>query len=98
MYKYISNGEIITSQLEKEEMLKRMRRLDMLRVLTEQYDCEEMKNICKKASKAYDKAKDFTGIIRLTNAEKDTLAYRLEDEFLNEEEKQTIQFYCKVVE
>lgn len=98
MYKYISNGEIITSQLEKEEMLKRMRRLDMLRVLTEQYDCEEMKNICKKASKAYDKAKDFTGIIRLTNVEKDTLAYRLEDEFLNEEEKQTIQFYCKVVE
>nr|DAD73659.1 MAG TPA: hypothetical protein [Tectiviridae sp. cthzn51] len=52
MYKYISNGEIITSQLEKEEMLKRMRRLDMLRVLTEQYDCEEMKNICKKASKS----------------------------------------------
>lgn len=95
MYKYIFNDEIITSQLEKEEMLKRMRRLDMLRVLTEQYDCEEMKNICKKALKAYDKANDFTGVIRLTNAEKDTLAYRLEDEFLNEEEKETIQFYCK---
>lgn len=95
MYKYISNGVIITSQLEKEEILKRMRRLDMLRVLTEQYDCEEMKNICKKASKAYDKINDFTGVIRLTNAEKDTLAYRLEDEFLNEEEKETIQFYCK---
>lgn len=95
MYKYIFNDEIITSQLEKEEMLKRMRRLDILRVLTEQYDCEEMKNICKKASKAYDKANDFTGVIRLTNAEKDTLAYRLEDEFLNEEEKETIQFYCK---
>lgn len=95
MYKYIFNDEIITSQLEKEEMLKRMRRLDTLRVLTEQYDCEEMKNICKKALKAYDKANDFTGVIRLTNAEKDTLAYRLEDEFLNEEEKETIQFYCK---
>lgn len=96
MYEYIFlNGEIITSRLKKEEMLKRMRRLDVLRVLTEQYECEEMENICKKVSKAYDKADDFTGIIRLTNVEKDCLAYRLEDEFLNEEEIETIEFYCK---
>ena len=91
MYRYILNGVIITSQLEKEEILKRMRRLDLIRVLTEQYDCEEMKNICKKASKAYYKTDDFTGIIRLTNAEKDTLAYMLENEFLNEEEKEWLK-------
>jgi len=96
MYEYIfSNGEIITSRLKKEEMLKRMRRLDVLRVLTEQYECEEMENICKKASKAYDKADDFTGIIRLTNVEKDCLAYRLEDELLSKEEIEAIEFYCK---
>lgn len=96
MYEYIfSNGEIITSRLKKEEMLKRMRRLDVLRVLTEQYECEEMENICKKASKAYDKADDFMGIIRLTNVEKDCLAYRLEDELLSEEEIEAIEFYCK---
>lgn len=49
MYKYtFDNGDVISSRLEKEEMLKRMNRLDTLRVLVEQCDCEEGISITKK--------------------------------------------------
>ena len=38
MHKYTFNtGEIVTSKLDKDELIKRMERLDTLRVLTEGY-------------------------------------------------------------
>lgn len=88
------NGDIVTSNLKINELLKRMRRLDALRVLTELYEDEEGKSICKKATKAYNKIDNFTGIIRLTRLEKDWLGYMLEDEFLDNEDREVIKFYC----
>lgn len=99
MYKYtFDNGDVISSRLEKEEMLKRMNRLDTLRVLVEQCDCEEGISITKKALRAYNKVEDFTGIIRLTPLEKDWLSYMLESDFNTPEEIETIKFYCKMKE
>lgn len=96
MKKYtFKNGDVVTSELEVNEMLKRMRRLDVLRVLTEQYECEKGESICKKALRAYNKVKGFTGIIRLTDIEKDFLSYKLESSFITDEEKEVINFYCK---
>lgn len=43
---------------------------------------------------AYNKAKNFAGIIHLTTNEKDFLGYRLEG-MVTEEEVETIQFYLK---
>ena len=38
MHKYTFNtGEVVTSKLDKDELIKRMERLDTLRVLTEGY-------------------------------------------------------------
>lgn len=97
MYKYtFTNGDVVTSRLSKDELLKRMNRLDTLRVLTEQHDCPEGRSICRKALQAYNKLNDFTGIIRLTFLEKDWLAYMLEDEYLDDEDREAIRFYCKV--
>lgn len=99
MYKYtFDNGEIITSRLKKEEMLKRMKRLDTLRVLVEQRDCKEGISITKKVLRAYNKVENFTGIIRLTPIEKNWLIYTLESDFNTPEEIEAIKFYCKIKE
>lgn len=90
-----STGELVKTNLLSKEMLKRMKRLDTLRVLTEQHECEEGKSICKKALKAYNKLDGFTGIIRLTFSEKDWLAYMLEDEFIDDEDRECIEFYVR---
>ena len=96
MYKYtFKNGDVVTSRLKKEEMLKRMDRLDTLRVLTEGYEEGEGFNICNKARKAYNKMKDFTGIIRLTVLEKDFLSYMLESEYNTEEDIEVLNFYIR---
>lgn len=96
MRKYtFSNGDIMTSKLHAKELMKRLRRLDTLRVMVEQNDCEEGRNICKKALRAYNKMENFTGIIRLTFLEKDWLSYKLEDGFLDEEDREVIEFYIK---
>ena len=96
MKKYtFSNGDVITSELEVNELVKRTKRLDLLRVMTEGYESGEGVNICKKALRAYNKKKGFTGIIRLTAIEKDFLSYKLEDSFITEEEREVINFYCK---
>lgn len=71
-----------------------MNRLNHLRVLTEEYTDGEGKAICKKAVRAYHKAKNFTGIIHLTIHEKDFLGYLLEGE-RTKEDIETIQFYLK---
>jgi len=95
-YAYRMNtGELVRTNLLAKEMLKRMKRLDTLRVLTEQHECEEGKSICKKALKAYNKLDGFTGIIRLTFLEKDWLAYMLEDKFIDDEDRECIEFYVK---
>jgi hypothetical protein len=89
------NGDKVTTNLKAKEMLKRMNRLDTLRVLTEQHECEEGRSICKKALKAYNKLDGFTGIIRLTFSEKDWLGYMLEDNFLDDEDRECIEYYTK---
>ena len=96
MKKYtFSNGDVMTSELSAEELMKRLRRLDTLRVMVEQNDCKEGRSICKKALRAYDKMNNFTGIIRLTFLEKDWLSYKLEDDFLDDEDREVIEFYSK---
>lgn len=97
MKRYTFNdGHQITSNLTAKEILKRMRRLDVLRVLTEQLENETYQNICKKAIKAYDKEDNFTGIIRLTGCEKEMLQIiRDENIHIDEEDKEVLDFYTK---
>ncbi len=90
-----NDGHRITTELTVKETLKRMRRLDVLRVLTEGYEYGEGASICKKARKAYDKEDNFTGIIRLTLSEKDFLGYLLEDSMLSTEEIDALSFYIR---
>ena len=95
MKKYtFSTGEVVTTKLDKDEMLKRMDRLDWLRVLTECYDEGLGLSIFEKATRAYYKFDNFTGIIRLTFLEKDFLGYMLEG-MLTDEEKEVIKFYTR---
>lgn len=90
-----TDGYTVTSELDTEELVRRMRRLDVLRILTEQYECEEGRSICAKALKAYNKQDGFTGIIRLTFLEKDWLACMLENNMLEKEDVECIRFYCR---
>lgn len=90
-----TDGHIITSKLGIDEVLKRMNRLDWLRVLTEGYEDGEGKSICDKALKAYDKTDNFTGIIRLTFLEKEFLSYRLEDNMNTQKDIETIMYYMR---
>jgi len=94
MYKYtFTNGDVITSSLSKDELLRRMNRLDTLRVLTEGYDEGEGASICRKAWRAYNKTDNFTGIIRLTFNEKDFLGYMLESDMLTDEDRECLNWY-----
>lgn len=90
-----SNGDVLLSKLPKEEVAKRCKRLDTLRVLVEQHECSEGKSIYKKAFRAFNKVNGFTGIIRLTFTEKDWLSYMLENENNTSEDIEVINFYCK---
>lgn len=92
---YFTNGDKYTSKLDIIEFEKRLKRLDILRVLTEGYTEGEGRNIYNKALNAYKKTKNFTGIIRLTFIEKDFLSYLLENEFNTKEDIKTIKFYLK---
>lgn len=99
-----SNGDVITSTLPKEEFMKRMNRLDTLRVLVEGFvfdkgdeSYNEIANsIYHKALNAYNKTNLFTGIIRLSFTEKDWLGYLLESDMLDEEDKDVIKYYIKM--
>ena len=74
---------------------KRLKRLDLLRVLTEQHECNEGRSISRKALNAYNNTNYFTGIIRLTFSEKDWLSYLLENDMLDREDIECIKFYLK---
>jgi len=96
MKKYtFSNGDVVTSELNADELMERMRRLDLLRVMTEGYETGEGHSICNKALRAYNKVQNFTGIIRLTTLEKDFIGYMRERSFLTEEEIELINFYTR---
>lgn len=88
-----TDGTKVTSRLEGKEVIKRMNRLDTLRVLTEGYTDGEGASICKKAWRAYNQLEGFTGIIRLNNLEKDFLSYMLESDMLDNEDKEVINYY-----
>lgn len=87
------DGHKCTSNLEKAELIKRMNRLDTLRVLTEGFEEGEGRNICDKALRAYNKTENFTGIIRLSLLEKDFLGYMLDSDMNSEEDIEVIKFY-----
>lgn len=90
------DGKWLTTELPMKEMLNRLNRLDTLRVLTEGYEEGEGYNICQKAWKAWNKQENFTGIIRLTNTEKDFLGYiRYENEYLDRDDIRCLDFYLK---
>lgn len=96
MRKYIfKDGTVVTTKLSPLEISKRMDRLDTLRVLTENYTEGVGRGICEKALRAYNKLNGFTGIIRLTQVEKEFLDYMLEDNFLDDVDRETIKYYTK---
>ena len=96
MYKYtFSNGDVMTSYLPKDEVLKRLRRLDILISMTEGHYAGRGLAIYKKAVAASNKLDNFTGIIRLNFSEKDWLGYKLEDESLSDERRKCIEWYIK---
>ena len=87
-----TNGDVVKSNLDSKELMKR---LDVLRVLKEGYEEGEGESICKKAWKAYNKVDNFTGIIRLNDLEKDFIGYMLENEFNTEEDIEVLKFYLR---
>lgn len=89
------DGTVVTTKLSAKEMVKRMDRLDDLRVITEGFTEGVGRGICEKALRAYNKLNGFTGIIRLTYTEKEFLDYMLEDKFLDNEDREVIKFYTK---
>ena len=96
MKKYtFSNGDVVRSDLNADELIKRMKRVDLLRVMTEGYEYGEGLSIYNKALRAYNKVDNFTGIIRLTILEKDFIGYMRERSFLTDEEIEVINFYTK---
>lgn len=96
MRKYtFKDGTVVTTKLSSKEMIKRMDRLNLLRVITEGFTEGVGRGICEKALRAYNKLNGFTGIIRLTYTEKEFLDYMLEDKFLDDEDREVIKFYTK---
>lgn len=91
-----SNGDIVTTHLSQKLCLERMNRLDRLRVLTEELDSPEGRSICRKAIRAYNKLDGFTGIIRLTTLEKDYLGYLLENDMLDDKDRECINYYIQM--
>lgn len=90
-----TDGHKITTNLSNEEVLKRMSRLDWLRVLTEGYDSGVGNSIYNKVVRAYNKSDNFTGIIRLTPNEKDFLGYMLESDMNTERDIEVINWYLR---
>lgn len=90
-----NNGDVYETKLNARELVRRLNRLDTLRVLTEQHETGEGVAIWNKALKAYNKFYGFTGIIRLTPAEKEWLSYKLESNMLDNKDIETIEYYCK---
>lgn len=82
------------SRVSAEELQKRYNRLDRLRVITEPFESGPGLSIYKKALRAED-AQNFTGIIRLTPAEKDWLEYLLENDMLTDYDVEVINFYIR---
>ena len=87
------SGEIFTTNLEPAEIMKRMNRLSWLIVeMEERTENESYRRIYEKAVRAYNKKNGFTGIIRLTNYEKEMLDY-LDEDMMPEKELEAIRFY-----
>jgi len=95
MARYLFSDGEVTTKLSYRETIKRMKRLDTLRVLTEGFTEDVGMGICKKALRAYNKLNGFTGIIRLTQIEKEILDYMLEDNCLDDEDREVIRFYTR---
>ena len=90
-----ADGSSITSNLSAEELIRRINRLDKLRVLTENFTDGEGQSIARKAYRAENKTDNFTGIIRLSFDEKEFLGYLLDNEYLEHDEVDAIKFYMR---
>ncbi len=89
-----NDGHQITTNLSNEEVIKRMNRLDWLRVATEGFEYGVGKNIYRKALRAYNKTDNFTGVIRLNTVEQDFLYYIYqENTMLHPDEREAIGYY-----
>lgn len=97
MHRYTFNdGHQITSMLSADEVMKRMRRLDHLMVMLEDFDEGSVFNsIYKKAVAAYDKTDNFTGRIRLSFIEKDNLGYLLDRDINTPKDIEVLKYYLK---
>jgi hypothetical protein len=95
-YEYrFSDGHTTTSNLSRDELAKRMDRLNTLIVITEPYEDGYGYRIYQKALNAYNRSDNFTGIIRLTFAEKDWLSYLLENDMLPKKDIDVINYYIR---
>lgn len=95
---YVNYGIVttpLTTKLNISEVKERRDRLNNLRVLTEGFTEGVGRGICEKTLRAYNKLEGFTGIIRLTQVEKEFLDYMLEDNCLDDEDREVIKFYTK---
>jgi len=97
MYRYtFPDGMSYTTNLKMEEFIKRLNRLDTLRVICEGYDEGTTgDSIYKKALRAWSKTDNFTGVIHLTFSEKDWLSYKREGEFNRKETNEVIDYYLR---
>lgn len=88
------DGTSISTKLSKKEMLKRMNRLSTLIAILEGYEEGVGVSIYNKILNAFNKTINFTGIIRLSNVEKDFLSYQFENDMLTDKDIEVITFYC----
>lgn len=88
----LNNGKVIYSYLTPEQFNERYIRLDDLRVLVEGFEGEPYEPIYKKVIRALN-ANLFTGIIRLSFAERDALGYLLENDMNTARDIAAIKYY-----
>lgn len=81
---FSDTGETYNTNLNFQEFLDRLNKLDILMAAIKklQEDKLEFTDICEdiygKVDKAYNNYEDFTGVIELTEKEKEALAYLLD--------------------
>ena len=83
--------------MEFKKLQKRIELLSHLIDVVEENESDIAKSILKKAVRAYNKpVKEFTGIIRLTSAEKDFLSYYMECEHISPYCVEAVKHFAKL--
>lgn len=87
-----TDGTYLITSISSDQVLQRLDRLSTLMDITKDAQDDVSKSIFDKAKVAYDKVEDFTGVIRLTAAEKKHLK-SIDESKLTEEQSDVIHFY-----